>query len=73
MNVSTPVKTSVPAKVPRVAVYLPDELYKLLEGEASQEERSLSQMALILIREALTSRYQARTEQSSDDEQQTRG
>lgn len=55
--------TEVPSKNPRVAVYLPNDLLKRLEIEAYKEERSLSQMALILIREALVNRD--KTDESS--------
>ena len=48
-----PVK-SVPAKIPRIAVYLPsEEVKEELERLASAERRSLSQMAAILIEEGL--------------------
>lgn len=43
----------VPAKVPRVAVYLSEEIKERLEKLADQEKRSLSQMAAILLEESL--------------------
>lgn len=44
---------SVPAKIPRVAVYLSEEVKADLEKLAAIERRSLSQMALLLIEEGL--------------------
>ena len=44
----------VPAKVPRVAVYLSEELKEKLDRLADQEKRSLSQMAAILLEESLS-------------------
>lgn len=43
----------VPAKIPRVAVYLTDEIKTDLEKLASLERRSLSQMAAMLIEQGL--------------------
>jgi hypothetical protein len=45
---------SVPAKIPRIAVYLSSEAIKTeLEMLAASERRSVSQMAAILIEEGL--------------------
>lgn len=45
---------SVPAKIPRIAVYLSSEAIKTeLERLAASERRSVSQMAAILIEEGL--------------------
>ena len=44
---------TVPARVPRVAVYLSEELKEKLDRLADQEKRSLSQMAAILLEESL--------------------
>jgi hypothetical protein len=44
---------SVPARIPRVAVYLSEELKEKLDRLADQEKRSLSQMAGILLEESL--------------------
>jgi hypothetical protein len=44
---------SMPAKIPRIAVYLSEELKQDLEKLAHSEKRSLSQMAAILIEQGL--------------------
>jgi predicted transcriptional regulator len=44
---------TVPAKVPRIAVYISEEVKQDLERLASFERRSLSQMAAILIEEGI--------------------
>ena len=44
---------SVPAKIPRVAVYLSEEVKLKLEKLASVERRSLSQTAVLLIEQGL--------------------
>ena len=44
---------NVPAKVPRIAVYISEELKQDLEKLAHAERRSLSQMAAILLEEAI--------------------
>ena len=43
----------VPAKIPRIAVYLADEVKADLETLASSERRSVSQMAAILLEESI--------------------
>jgi predicted transcriptional regulator len=43
----------VPAKIPRIAVYLSEELKADLEALANVERRSISQMAAILIEESI--------------------
>lgn len=43
----------VPAKVPKVVVYLPEELKRDLEALAKAEARSASNMARFLIEEAV--------------------
>lgn len=43
----------VPAKIPRIAVYLSEELKADLEALANSEQRSLSQMAAMLIQESI--------------------
>lgn len=43
----------VPAKIPRVAVYLSEEVKADLERLANTERRSISQMAAMLIEEAI--------------------
>lgn len=45
--------TLVPAKIPRIAVYLSEEVKADLEALANAERRSLSQMAAMLIEEAI--------------------
>jgi predicted transcriptional regulator len=45
--------TLVPAKIPRVAVYLSEEVKADLEQLANAERRSISQMAAMLIEEAI--------------------
>lgn len=47
---------AVPAKIPRIAVYLDEELKDQVEKLAGAERRSLSQMCAILIEEAVKSR-----------------
>jgi hypothetical protein len=44
----------VPAKIPRIAVYLSDEVKADLETLANSERRSVSQMAAILLEESIT-------------------
>lgn len=48
-----PIAFKVPAKIPRIAVYLPDEVKSDLELLANARKRSLSQMAGIIIAERL--------------------
>lgn len=43
----------VPAKIPRIAVYLSEEVKTDLETLASAKQRSLSQMAAIIIEQRL--------------------
>ncbi|HEY9664548.1 MAG TPA: hypothetical protein V6C65_39410 [Allocoleopsis sp.] len=43
----------VPAKIPRIAVYLSEELKADLEMLANTERRSVSQMAALLIEESI--------------------
>lgn len=45
--------SQVPAKIPRIAVYLSEETKSDLEKLAALEKRSLSQMAAILIEQGL--------------------
>lgn len=45
--------TLVPAKIPRIAVYLSEEVKADLETLANAERRSLSQMAALLIEESI--------------------
>lgn len=45
--------TLVPAKIPRIAVYLSEEVKADLEMLANAERRSLSQMAALLIEESI--------------------
>ena len=59
-----PVKSTpqtMPSKKPRLTAVLPSDLYKTIEKIAECEERSMSQMAAILIREALSARSLDRT------------
>jgi hypothetical protein len=51
--VSLTASPPVPAKVPRIAVYLSQEVKEKLDRLADQEKRSLSQMAAILLEESL--------------------
>lgn len=44
---------NVPAKIPRIAVYLSEEVKADLELLASAKQRSLSQMAAIIIEQRL--------------------
>lgn len=57
--VVTTERQTVPAKIPKVAVYLPEEVKADLERLANLERRSLSQMALLLIEQGIE---QARNE-----------
>lgn len=45
--------TLVPAKIPRIAVYLSEAVKADLETLANAERRSLSQMAALLIEESI--------------------
>ncbi|MDX2239095.1 MAG: hypothetical protein NW224_00250 [Leptolyngbyaceae cyanobacterium bins.302] len=47
---------TVPAKIPRIAVYISEEVKTDLEKLAFSERRSTSAMAAILIEEALKAR-----------------
>jgi len=47
---------TMPTKNPRVTAVLPPNLYEVIENMAKTEERSMSQMSAILIREALSAR-----------------
>lgn len=58
----------VPAKIPRIAVYLEEELKDKVEQLAKVERRSLSQMCAILIEEAASSRNEPTTPQQSTPE-----
>lgn len=51
--VSNAITATVPAKIPRIAVYLSEKVKDDLEALAGVERRSLSQMAAILIENAL--------------------
>jgi hypothetical protein len=46
----------MPTKNPRVTAVLPPNLFEIIEQMAKTEERSMSQMTAILIREALSKR-----------------
>lgn len=46
----------VPAKIPRIAVYLNETLKGQVDSMADDERRSLSQMCAILIEEAVKAR-----------------
>ncbi len=46
----------MPTKNPRVTAVLPQYLYNAIEDMAKTQERSMSQMTAILIREALQAR-----------------
>lgn len=59
---------SVPAKIPRIAVYLSEEVKADLEALANAERRSLSQMAAILIEEAISrAKAEGRLQQQQSD------
>ena len=47
---------TMPTKNPRVTAVLPPNLFEIIEKMAKTEERSMSQMAAILLREALSKR-----------------
>jgi hypothetical protein len=49
---------------PQVTVYIPKELYPALVEEAEREERALSPMIAILVREALAERQRKRQQAS---------
>lgn len=55
-NLSIMSRLAVPAKIPRVSVYLDQSIKERLEMAANAERRSASQMAAILIEEALAAR-----------------
>jgi hypothetical protein len=48
---------------PQVTVYIPKELYPALVEKAEREERALSPMIAILVREALAERQRQRQNQ----------
>ena len=56
--------SDVPAKIPRIAVYLDEDLKDQVERLAGDERRSLSQMCAILIEEAVKNRLSQPTETS---------
>lgn len=49
----------VPAKIPKLGIYLSMELKQALQAMADKERRSASQMAVILLEEALEARANA--------------
>jgi predicted transcriptional regulator len=49
----------VPAKIPKLGIYLPLELKQALQAMADQERRSASQMAVMLLEEAIAARSKA--------------
>lgn len=55
----------VPAKIPRIAVYLDENLKEQVEKLAGDERRSLSQMCAILIEEAVKNRLPQPTDTSA--------
>ena len=58
----------VPAKIPRIAVYLSEAVKADLEALANAERRSLSQMGAILIEEAIArAKAEGRLKQSPQD------
>ncbi len=60
----------VPAKIPRIAVYLSEAIKADLETLAHAERRSLSQMAALLIEESiLRAKQDGRLEQDESDSQ----
>jgi hypothetical protein len=59
---------SVPAKIPRLAVYMSEEVKGHLEKLAYKERRSASSMAAILLEEALRARGYEITGEQNDDE-----
>jgi predicted transcriptional regulator len=46
----------VPAKIPKLGIYLPLELKQALQAMAAKERRSASQMAVMLLEEAIAAR-----------------
>lgn len=54
----------VPAKIPKLGIYLPLELKEALLAIANKERRSGSQMAVILLEEAIESRRQVEQSKS---------
>ena len=52
----------VPAKIPRIAVYLEESLKEIVAELAKEERRSLSQMCGILIEEAAQARASGNTQ-----------
>lgn len=55
MVIST-IANPMPAKVPRVAVYMPPEVKAQVEALAAKERRSLSQMVVLLLERELERR-----------------
>jgi hypothetical protein len=61
----------VPAKIPRIAVYLSEEIKAELEQLAHAERRSLSQMAALLIEESIArARADGRLQRKNPKDQQ---
>jgi predicted transcriptional regulator len=59
----------VPAKIPRIAVYLSDEVKADLELLANSERRSVSQMAAILLEESIArAKTEGRLKPEAQDE-----
>lgn len=68
-----PLLALVPAKIPRIAVYLSEEVKADLEALASVERRSLSQMAAILIEESIVrAKQEGRLAEDKDAEERNR-
>lgn len=53
------IEKPVPAKIPKLGIYLSLELKQALQSMADKERRSASQMAVILLEEALEARQNA--------------
>ncbi len=50
------IEKPVPAKIPKLGIYLSIELKQSLQAMADKERRSASQMAVILLEEAIEAR-----------------
>ncbi len=59
MGTQLQIEKPVPAKIPKLGIYLPLELKQALQAMAEKERRSASQMAVMLLEEAIAARSEA--------------
>lgn len=56
----------MPAKIPKLGIYLPEKLKQVIQELAESERRSMSQMAVILLEEAIAVRKAKAKRQESE-------